>query len=242
MVTGPSEPYQINPLPLLAVPTLSLRSIEIRHSPHDILPILSPCISHNTLKTFKCASFAEPKGPRAIGDFIATHGRGLVSLYLYTDDWTLYWHSPGKHRSISARLAEVVTFFIESIQSLNLHLCEGLEVFKTQILRLNVEDGEAVFLRVYLDLFNALPLTVEEVFIEIGVVNKHQLQADFSEIDAALASRKSLRTVTVQPIPYSVLYTSPLESSFPLLHARGQLRVSDPEGRLRYAAVPHPSS
>ena len=62
------------------------------------------------------------------------------------------------------------------------------------------------------------------------------------EIDAVLASRKNLRTVTVQPVPYSVLYMSPLESSFPLLNARGRLRVWDPSGRLRSAGVRPPSS
>ena len=107
-----------------------------------------------------------------------------------------------------------------------MHLCEGLKVFKTQIIRPTVEDGEVTFLRVYRDLFDALPPTVEEVFIEIGVLYKQRLQADFSEIDAALASRKNIRMVTVQLIPYSVLCMSPpLESNFPLLHARGRLRV-----------------
>ena len=114
----------------------------------------------------------------------------------------------------------------ETLECLNMHLCKDLKVFTTKMLYLlKNASREAAQLRIYRDIFRTLPPTVEEIVMETAVLYSQQFQADFGEVDAGLASRKSLRMVTME-VPYSFESVLPhLESSFPLLRASGRLRV-----------------
>lgn len=112
---------------------------------------------------------------------------------------------------------------------LNLSVCQGLKTFKTTLPHwFEYYDSVAEDLQSYNELFSALPHCVEVLEVHMSAFSGggHSLVADFSPIDASLASRQSLRKVVfsvrrdVHPVSFAFL-----NERFPLLDALGRVEV-----------------
>ena len=85
----PPKPREGSPPPPLKS-KFPLQSIEISSNPQGIIQLLSVYTSYDTLKAFKCTTIRGHREAQDVGDFIATHGRKLVSLHLYVSDWSVW--------------------------------------------------------------------------------------------------------------------------------------------------------